>query len=235
MHVALISCRAWWNCAPWRHSVLVTTRLPETSTPKASLTPWFAIVWPTTSAPVGGAVAARGCACGPGLGETSTSLPRRPSYVDHRAVAGRLQLDFGRMGEHLVAHVSDHEAPCGEVRAVLCERLIVEVAGRLCLEEVALADEQVGLVGKLRERLGPLGVARIRDDLAGILDPEAVGHGGGRVLYGVRHDSGRPEVSGGALCVFVDPCLERTLGVQCTRVQRFEGGFEALFRAGWPE
>src|SRR5437762_14276638 len=118
MHTALISCRAWWNRAPWRQSALVTTRLPLPITPNAALQACLAIVSPTTSATVGRAIAECGCPLAPAPGVTSTSLTTRSSYVDHGTVAGRFQLDLGQVAEHLLAHVGDHDALRSELGEV---------------------------------------------------------------------------------------------------------------------
>ena len=101
------------------------------------------------------------------------------------------------------------------------ERLVVEMAGHPNVVEVALAHEQVGAVGRRSmQRVGPLGVARVGDHLAAVLDPRSAYDGAPlewRTSNGVIRAG--PKSRGRASRELDEVGLERALGVGGARVQ----------------
>src|SRR3990172_6523245 len=100
--------------------------------------------------------------------------------LEDASVRSRFDFELREPLEHVGAHVGDHQPLGSDLAPVLHQRPVVEVIGDALLVEVGLADEEVAVLGRLRERLGPLRVAGVRYDAAP--DRKAKGVGGSPAL-----------------------------------------------------
>lgn len=81
---------------------------------------------------------------------------------DH-AVVGTVERGLRLAGQHVRAHVSDHETLAVKALALPGERLVVEVKRDLAIEEVSLGDHEIGPACEVEETVAPGGVARVAD------------------------------------------------------------------------
>src|SRR5207244_4256361 len=81
------------------------------------------------------------------------------------AVLGRFDAGQRKAPEHVRAHVGEDQAPAAEALPPIDQRPIVQVMRHPLLEEVRLANEQVGVPGRVSQRVRPLGVPGVRDHL----------------------------------------------------------------------
>src|SRR5919199_2285073 len=79
--------------------------------------------------------------------------------------------------QHLIAHMGQDKLATFKLRPMFHERLIVDVIPTGLIEEVAVADEEVGPLGGLDQRVRPLRVTGVCDDLVFARDAERVGGG----------------------------------------------------------
>jgi len=69
---------------------------------------------------------------------------RLRSECDDEPVVRALHIGLGPAAQHVRAHVGEDDSPAVEPMAILTERLVVEVVLDLLLEEVRLAEEEIG-------------------------------------------------------------------------------------------
>src|SRR5207249_4728842 len=134
-----------------------------------------------------------------------------------------------------------------EPMAILAERLVVEVVFDLPLEEVRLADEEVGAACGLDQALSPFRVAGVGDHLPAVLDAQGIGGRTARVLDDERGhaggaDQGQLPLSkfdklGGEAAVTLDESGKKTSIAASTR-SRTPGGPPTtsgrVRRLNWP-
>src|SRR5262245_38882330 len=92
--------------------------------------------------------------------------------LNDQPVMGALFGDVVEIGEHFAAEMREDNALGPDFRPVLHDVGIVEMVANGLLKEVALRDEKVGAICKLRDVLGPLAVARVGDHFSRHLDAQ---------------------------------------------------------------
>src|SRR5712691_9942931 len=142
-------------------------------------------------------------------------------------VGGDLGVDGGAVVEHVLAHVGQHEPTARQTPSVRGERRPIEVVSHLLVVEVGLAHEQVGARRCLHERVRPLGVPRVRDDLAAVLDPERIRRGAADVDHGEWRDGRRPDGRGPAIEQLDELDGKPLRGCRQTREEKLHGGLDA--------
>src|SRR5262249_39792241 len=103
------------------------------------------------------------------MSRASVSRESLRSPHERLPVGRALHGGVGLTIQHTRAHVGENDPSAVEALTILAQRPVVEVILDLPVEEIRLADEEIGAPGGIQQALGPFGVARVGDHLPAAL------------------------------------------------------------------
>lgn len=160
----------------------------------------------------------------------------KPPILEENAltVLRILYLNALKLPEHVIAHMRDDQPAAPKLLSMLHERTIVEMILDVLFEEVGLANEQISPTCCIDQRVGPLCVTGVGQDLPAAFDSQGVGWRSARVNNLIWcHDNGT-HVRRFPVREFVEVDREFLLHSRRAWDQDFHGVANPLFEAWGP-